>query len=90
MAKVAIANTDGSTVEVDVELFKGYQQEAFSYLEEEAAQKEKLKEVIETLAETTGLDKKVLTKYIKQKFKDATKEQTVLGEFFAALDDATE
>lgn len=88
MSKIAIKNTDGATVEIDVELFKGYQEEAFEYLRQEADQKANFKDAVETLADTIGVDKKVLTKYIKQRFKDATKEQTVLGEFFASLDDA--
>ena len=60
------------------------------YLKEEAEQKRNFKEAVETIAETTGIDKKVLTKYFKQKFKEKTKEQSALGEIFAQLDEATE
>lgn len=90
MSKVAIENIDGTTVEIDVEQFKAYQTEAFEYLREEAVQKNNFKESVETIAETVKLDKKVLTKYFKSKFKEQTKEASALGELFAALDDATE
>lgn len=90
MSKVQIENIDGSIVEIDVEQFKAYQEEAFEYLREEANQKFNFKEAVETIAETTKLDKKVLTKYFKQKFKEKTKEQSALGDMFAQLDEATE
>lgn len=87
---VVIQNIDGNSVEIDIDQFKAYQEEAFEYLKEEAEQKRSFKESVETIAETTGIDKKVLTKYFKQKFKEKTKEQSALGEIFAQLDEATE
>jgi hypothetical protein len=87
---VIIENIDGTSVEIDADLFKQYQSEAFEYLREEAEQKSNFKEAVETIAETTKLDKKVLTKYFKTKFKEKTKEASALGEMFAALDQATE
>lgn len=89
MSEVAI-EIGSNTVEVNVEVFKGYQEEVFGYLNAEAEAKKNFKEAVETVAETTGIDKKVLTKYFKAKYKAKTKEQSELGEVFAALDEATE
>lgn len=87
---VIIENIDGTSVEIDVELFKEYQTRAFEFLREEAVQKNNFKEEVETMADTVKLDKKVLTKYLKAKFKEQTKEASALGNLFDALDDATE
>lgn len=88
MSKVVV-EIGGTSIELDAELLKEYKKEAFGYLEAEANSKSDFKNAIEAQAETLGIDKKILTKYIKSAFKDATKEQSELGEIFAALDDAT-
>jgi hypothetical protein len=89
MSKVAI-EIGGETVELDVELLKGYVEESFNYLRKEAEAKSEFKAAVEAQAETLGIDKKIFTKYLKSAFKDKTKEQSVLGEVFAALDEATD
>lgn len=81
-------NPDGKVVEFDPELFREYQEEAFGYLNEIDEQKANLKSVLETMIETTGIDKKVLTKYIKDSYKAKSKETIQLGEAFAAINEA--
>ena len=48
------------------------------------------KELIEEAAEKTKLEKKVVSKFIKARFKDKTKEVVKDGELFAALNDAVD
>jgi predicted solute-binding protein len=48
--------------------------------------KTEFKEMITAASEKTGLPKKVLSKYFKARFKEATKEAAEEGEVFAALD----
>ena len=81
---------NGESVELDIELFKGYRDESFAFLKAEAEAKRDFKDAVEAQAETLGIDKKILTKYFKAAFKMKTKETSTLGETFAALDEATE
>lgn len=85
---VTFQNPDGTTVEFDAALFREYQEECFGYLREMDEQKQNLKAALETLIETTGIDKKVLTKYIKESYKAKSKETIALGEAFAAINEA--
>lgn len=90
MSNKVIVEIAGTSVELDLDLLKAYKEEAFGYLNAEADAKNDFKEAVETQAETFGIDKKILTKYLKAAFKDATKAQSELGEIFAALDGAAE
>lgn len=85
---VNIELPDGTTVEVDSAVLIGYRDECFEFLREEADQKRNFKDAIEAQAETLGIDKKYLGKWIKQAFKAKTKETSALGELFSALDEA--
>lgn len=89
MTKVLIETPEG-TVELDVAALKVYKNEAFTILGEEAKAKKDFKEAMEAQAEALGIGKKEWSKYIKTAFKEQTKEQSVLGELFAQLDEATE
>lgn len=80
-----IETTDG-TATINQELFQGYLKEAYEYLTEIANATELFKEVVETVAENTGLKKNKVSKYIKQRFEAKTKETKELGELFQNLD----
>jgi multidrug efflux pump subunit AcrB len=77
------------TVEVDPEKLRAYQNEANTYLTAEVAAKADFKEAVETMEETFGIDKKILTKWLKASFKTKTKETSELAEAFEQLDGVT-
>ena len=87
--KVAI-EIDGETVELDAELLKGYKDEAFEILRKEQEAKQDFKAAMEAQAETLGISKKVLTKWLKAAYKAKTKEAKELGTVFEQLDNAVE
>jgi len=84
-----LVTIDSSNIEIDVALFNAYQQEAFLHLRTLEGAKEQLKEVVETMAETTGLPKTLLSKYLKAKYAEKTKELSEVGKCFEALDEGT-
>lgn len=88
MTKQTIVGPDGEQVEIDAALFKASVEEAFEYLREIDNHKESLKEAIGTLAETTGLTKGYVSKYIKASYKSETEAAKLLGDSFASLDGA--
>lgn len=90
MSKVKIELPDGEIIEVEPELLRGYREESFEYLREEADQKANFKDAIEAQSEALGIDKKLWGKYVKSAFKAKTKEARELGSLFTALDEATE
>jgi predicted solute-binding protein len=87
MTTTTIATKDG-TVKIDSALFQGYTDEAFEYLEAIADAQTKFKEVVETVAETTGLKKPIVAKYLKARFEQKTKDAKDLGNLYSALDAA--
>jgi uncharacterized protein (UPF0335 family) len=89
MTTIAIQTTEG-TVNVNAELLRTYYTEASELLKNEADAKEQFKDAIEAQAEALGVDKKVLTKYFKARFKEATKEASQQGKVFEQLDEAFE
>jgi Fe-S cluster assembly ATPase SufC len=89
MSKVQI-EIDGEAVEIDGELLKEYREESFEFLRKEAEAKRDFKDAVEAQAETLGIDKKILTKYLKSAFKAKTKEQSELGKVFEALDEVSQ
>ena len=90
MTKVTVAMPDGVSIELDADLLREYREEAFGYLKKEAVAKSEFKDAMEAQAETLGIEKSLLTKYIKACYKAKTNEAKELGELFAALDDATD
>lgn len=90
MSTVTIEMPDGETIELDADLLREYREESFGYLKKEAEAKAEFKDAIEAQAETLGIDKKFLAKYIKASYKAKTNEAKALGELFTALDDATD
>ena len=85
---ISISAPDGGSATIDSKLFTAYLQEAFEMLEKIEETGKDFKEWVETVAETTKLDKKYVSKYAKARYKDSTKETTELGELFSSLDEA--
>lgn len=83
---VAIKLDDDTTAVIYPEMFAGYYLEASGYLGEEVKAKAKFKEVVETVAETTKLGKRVVSKYFKAKYKASTNVDQEIGRVFAELD----
>lgn len=74
------------TVNVDPKLLREYKAEASKYLNEEADAKAGFKEAVETMAETFGIEKGVLSKWLKAAHKAETKKTTELAQAFEQLD----
>jgi hypothetical protein len=89
MSKMVTIETPDGVIELDADLLNGYRTEAFEFLREEAEQKRNFKDAVEAQAETLGISKKLLTKYLKASFKAKTKEARELGDLFTQLDEAT-
>ena len=87
MTTVSIPSPDGSR-DIDVALFSGYKDEANEYFRtlEDAA--EELKELIDTIAKSTGLKKGFVKKYLKARYDEKTEAAVAEGKGFAALDEA--
>jgi hypothetical protein len=89
MTQITTIETKTGNVTINAALFQGYIEEAFDHLDAAAEAQELFKEVVETVAETTGLKKAIVSKYLKARHAAATKQTKELGELFTALDDAT-
>lgn len=74
------------TVNVDPELLRKYKDEAFGYLKAEAQEKTNFKDAVEAMSETFGIDKGVLSKWLKASFKAETKKASQLAQAFEQLD----
>lgn len=74
------------TVNVNPELLRKYKAEASKYLNEEANAKADFKEAVETMSETFGIDKGVLSKWLKAVYKAETKKTSDLAQAFEQLD----
>lgn len=85
---VAIVDADGTTVNVDPELLRQYVDEAFDHLRDQKKANTLYKEVVEAAAETTGVAKPLLNKWIKARFKDETKKLKAVAETFESLEAA--
>jgi predicted solute-binding protein len=88
MANVIHIEVAGKQVEIDAELFKGYRQEAFEHLDNKNEADAQFKEVVETVAETTGLKKGIVSKYLKDSHAAKTKALKDTAEVYGVLDDA--
>ena len=89
MSKMVTIETPDGVIELDADLLNGYRTEAFEFLRDEAEAKRDFKDAVEAQAETLGISKKLLTKYLKASFKAKTKEARELGDLFTQLDEAT-
>lgn len=82
--KITIETSEG-TATIDAKLFKGYNEEALNYLNEAEGIMQNFKDVVETVAETTGLKKATVSKFFKQKYADKLKEGSETAELFEQL-----
>lgn len=87
---VEIVGPDGEIIEVDAKLLRAQITEANGYYGEIDKQKDLLKDLIETIAEQTGLTKGFVSKYLKARYDTKTEEASLAGKAFQALDEATE
>jgi hypothetical protein len=90
MTKITTIEVDGIPVKIDSAVFLGYTQESHTLLRQIEILKEDFKYLVETVAETTNLDKKYVRKYLTARFKEETKDPKKQGELFEALDAALE
>lgn len=84
---VGIPTPDG-VKNIHPDVLKGYKDEAFGYLKDETEAKAGFKEVLETIEETSGIPKAVMSKWLKARYKDETDKAKELATTFQALDDA--
>ena len=84
---VGIPTPDG-VKNIHPDILKGYKAEAFEYLVAETAAKAGFKDVLETVEETSGIPKAIMSKWFKARFKDETEKAKELATTFQALDDA--
>jgi hypothetical protein len=78
------------TYNVNPELFRGYKDNIFEALAKAAKAKDQLTGEIETLSETTGIPKGVLTKYFKAKFDEKTEQAKEIAQAFDGMDELLE
>ena len=88
MANITTIELTDGVATINDELFKGYMKEAFEHLTSKQEAEELFKEVVETVAETTGIKGAKVSKYLKERYKAETKKTTELGELFRTLDEA--
>lgn len=83
--QVGIPTEDG-TKNVDPELLTEYKNEAFEHLLAIKKATTLFKETVETLSETTGIKKNILSKWLKTRFKDKVRAMKAETETVEALD----
>lgn len=87
---ITTLQTSDGTVTINAELFQEYLKEAFEHLTAIEEATEQFKEVVETVAATTGLKKPKVSKYLKERYEAKTKKTRELGDLFTSLDEATQ
>lgn len=87
---ITIEVANGQTANIQPDVLREYVREAYGYISEQEKAKGDLKELVETVAETTGLKKGVINKYFKARYKQATEAEKSLGKLFTQLDEALE
>jgi hypothetical protein len=90
MTKVTTFVVDGTNVTVAADVFTEYTQESYGILRKIEILNEEFKELVEVVSDTTKLDKKHVSKYLKARFKLSTKEPKAQAEIFEALDSVLE
>lgn len=84
--KITIETSEG-TATIDAKLFKGYNEEALNLLNEAEGIMQNFKDVVETVAETTGLKKATVSKFFKQRYADKIKEGSETAALFEQLEE---
>ena len=77
---------DGTTVTIDEKLFQGYNSEALALLSEADGIMQNFKDVVETVAETTGLKKAKVSKFFKDRYAQKIKEGSETAALFETLE----
>jgi transcription termination factor NusB len=90
MSHITTINFEGTNVTIDQELFQNYMKESFEHLGAMEEADQMFKEVVETVAENTGLKKAKISKYLKERFAAKTKATKELGVLFEKLDEVVE
>lgn len=85
--KISTIDTSEGTITINSELFTGYYQEALSVLDAIAESTKDFNEIVETVAENTGMKKAKVAKYFKERFAEKTKATKEIGELFGTLDE---
>lgn len=83
---VTSMDVNGVSVTIDSKVFAGYTQESYKLLSDIADKNTEFKYLVETVAETTKLDKKAVSSYLKARYKESTKEPKKQAELFESLD----
>ena len=79
-------DVNGVSVTIDSQVFLEYTQESYRILSDIVDKNTEFKYLVETISETTKLEKKDVSKYLKARFKESTKEPKQQGELFESLD----
>lgn len=79
-------DVNGVSVTIDSQVFMGYSQESYRILSDIVDLNTEFKYLVETISETTKLEKKDVSKYLKARFKESTKEPKKQAELFESLD----
>jgi hypothetical protein len=87
---IAVQTPEGTTANVNPELFQGYVKESIRVLAEIAALQDEYKMIVATVAESTTMKKGLVSKYMKSRFKLETEKTKKLGIVFEQLDEALE
>lgn len=87
MTQVTTIDFAEGAIKIDAKLFAGYNSEALDVLDKISELKKDFAEIVETVAENTGMKKAKVAKYFNERFTDKTKATAQLGELFAQIDE---
>lgn len=86
---ITIKTSDG-TASVNPELLRGYLKEGYDVLSQMDTLKDEFKDIVEAAADGTKLPKKIVSKYLKARYKASTKADKEVGDVFAKLDEVVD
>lgn len=84
---VTSMDINGVSVTIDSKVFLAYVQDSNRILDAIEELKKDFKEVVESVVESTKLEKKDVNKYLKAKYKLTTKEPKAQADLFEVLDE---
>lgn len=87
--QVGIPTAEG-VKNVNPELLKSWKDEAFTYLKAEAVEKAKFKDLVKTIADSTGIKKGIISKWLKARYEDKIKDLSQVTETLEALNSTVE
>lgn len=86
MTTTVTIDIEGVSHTIDAALFREYRQRAFEALDNKKQADADFKDEVETLAETTGIKKGTLSKYLKDSHAAKTKAVIAQADTYDALD----